>query len=75
MKNTTTKSPTMTIYRNWRISSTISKANGTVIEVLEDGPHILYRSCKGGLCRYSDDLWMAEIYCEHLAGNTTTDRP
>jgi hypothetical protein len=34
--------------------------------VLEDGPYILYRSCAGGLCRYSDDLWQAEIYIEHL---------
>ncbi len=63
----------MSIYRNWKISSTISKPSGATIEVLEDGPHILYRSCANGYCRYSDDLWQAEIYCDHLTGRVSSD--
>jgi hypothetical protein len=67
MKSTTMKMrTTMSIHRNWRVSQVISKRNGAFIDVLEDGPYILYRSCAGGLCRYSDDLWQAEIYIEHL---------
>lgn len=62
---------TMSIHRNWRISSVISKRDGAYIDVLEDGPHILYRSCAGGYCRYSDDLWQAEIYVEHLLAKIT----
>ena len=66
---------TMSIYRNWTISSTISKPNGAWIDVLEDGPYILYRSCAGGCCRYSDDLWMAEIYVEHLTAAMVPNPP
>jgi hypothetical protein len=36
--------------------------------VLEaEGAETLYRSCAHGYCRYSNDLWQAEIYCDHLA--------
>jgi hypothetical protein len=27
---------------------------------------IYYRSCVGGICRYSSDLWQAELYLDHL---------
>jgi hypothetical protein len=38
------------------------------IETLEpvDGGELYYRSCAGGMCRYSSDLWQAELYLDHL---------
>jgi len=38
------------------------------IETLEPagGGELYYRSCAGGTCRYSSDLWQAEIYLDHL---------
>jgi hypothetical protein len=27
---------------------------------------VYYRSCVGGTCRYSSDLWQAELYLDHL---------
>jgi len=38
------------------------------IETLEPagGGELYYRSCAGGTCRYSSDLWQAEIYLNHL---------
>ena len=29
---------------------------------------VYYRSCVGGTCRYSSDLWQAELYLDHLLG-------
>ena len=62
---------TMSIYHNWRVSDKLLRSTGAYIEILEDGPYILYRSCAGGYCRYSDDLWQAEIYVEHLLAKVT----
>jgi hypothetical protein len=38
------------------------------IETLEPagGGELYYRSCANGCCRYSSDLWQAEIYLDHL---------
>jgi hypothetical protein len=38
------------------------------IETLEPaaGGELYYRSCANGYCRYSSDLWQAEIYLDHL---------
>jgi hypothetical protein len=38
------------------------------IETLEpsDGGELYYRSCAHGMCRYSSDLWQAELYLDHL---------
>jgi hypothetical protein len=38
------------------------------IETLEPaaGGELYYRSCAGDTCRYSSDLWQAEIYLDHL---------
>lgn len=40
------------------------------IETLEpaEGGELYYRSCAHGICRYSSDLWQAEIYLDHLLG-------
>lgn len=42
--------------------------DGGIIETLEpaDGGELYYRSCARGYCRYSSDLWQAEIYLDHL---------
>jgi hypothetical protein len=41
---------------------------GGWIETLEpaDGGELYYRSCAHGICRYSSDLWQAELYLDHL---------
>ena len=41
---------------------------GGWIETLEPdgGGELYYRSCVGGICRYSSDLWQAELYLDHL---------
>ena len=42
--------------------------DGGWIETLEptDGGELYYRSCAQGICRYSSDLWQAELYLNHL---------
>jgi len=41
--------------------------DGGSIETLQcDGMEIYYRSCVGGICRYSSDLFQAELYLEQL---------
>ena len=41
--------------------------DGGYIETLDrPGMEIYYRSCAGGYCRYSSDLWQAELYLNHL---------
>ena len=42
--------------------------DGGYIETLEpeQGGELYYRSCANGYCRYSSDLWQAEIYLDHL---------
>lgn len=42
--------------------------DGGYIETLvpEGGGEVYYRSCAKGYCRYSSDLWQAEIYLDHL---------
>lgn len=42
--------------------------DGGYIETLEpaSGGELYYRSCASGYCRYSSDLWQAELYLTHL---------
>jgi len=42
--------------------------DGGWIETLQpaDGGELYYRSCAHGMCRYSSDLWQAELYLDHL---------
>ncbi len=44
--------------------------DGGCIETLEpeQGGELYYRSCAGGVCRYSSDLWQAELYLDYLLG-------
>lgn len=42
--------------------------DGGYIETLlpaEQG-EVYYRSCVGGICRYSSDLWQAEMYLDQM---------
>ena len=38
--------------------------DGSFIETLEpaDGGEMYYRTCYQGMCRYSSDLWQAQVY-------------
>lgn len=42
--------------------------DGGYIETLvpKQGGEVYYRSCAKGYCRYSSDLWQAELYLDHL---------
>lgn len=42
--------------------------DGGSIETLypKGGGELYYRSCAKGYCRYSSDLWQAELYLDHL---------
>lgn len=42
--------------------------DGGYIETLEppDGGEIYYQSCAQGRCRYSSDLWQADLYLNKL---------
>jgi hypothetical protein len=51
-----------------------SDRDGGYIETLdpEGGGELYYRSCAGGDCRYSSDLWQAELHLNQMLGKTTT---
>jgi len=42
--------------------------DGSYIEVLEpaEGGEMYYRTCYKGVCRYTSDLWQAEIYLHQM---------
>jgi hypothetical protein len=41
--------------------------DGGYIETLEpERGELYYRSCVGGICRYSSDLWQAELYLDQM---------
>jgi len=53
-----------------RILSRHDLSDGRCIEQLEDGQgRLLYRACSdgGGVCRYCEDLWMANMYADDLS--------
>ena len=45
--------------------------DGGFIETLEpaDGGELYYRSCIGDRCRYSSDLWQAELHLDRMLGH------
>lgn len=53
--------------QNPKVISRFELGDGT-IETLEpeDGGELYYRTCAYGLCRYSSDLWQAEVYLHQL---------
>lgn len=52
---------------NPTVISRIERDDG-LIETLEPdgGGELYYRSCARGYCRYSSDLWQAELYLDQL---------
>ena len=46
--------------------------NGRYIEqLLDDDGRVFYRACGGGVCRYCDDLWMAQVYADHVCPDSS----
>ncbi len=53
-----------------KILSRHDLSDGRCIEQLEDERGgLLYRACSdgGGICRYCEDLWMANVYADDLS--------
>ena len=48
------------------IISRIERDGGTIETLLPINGEIYYRSCVGSTCRYSSDLWQAELYLDQL---------
>ena len=47
---------------------------GFTIEQLENEfGHVFYRMCKGSICRYCEDEYMAYMYAENAGWNKFTD--
>ena len=46
------------------VLSRIEFDDGSFIETLEpaNGGEMYYRTCYKGMCRYSSDLWQAQVY-------------
>lgn len=46
------------------VLSKVEFDDGSYIETLEpaDGGEMYYRTCYKGMCRYSSDLWQAQVY-------------
>ena len=48
------------------IISTIERDGGTIETLEPKRGELYYRSCVGSVCRYSSDLWQAELYLDQL---------
>jgi hypothetical protein len=52
-----------------KVLDRMDRGNGRWIELLEHGfgEEPLYRACgqNGAICRYTNDLWQAEIYVQY----------
>ena len=48
------------------IISSIERDGGTIETMLPVKGEVYYRSCVGSTCRYSSDLWQAELYLNQL---------
>ena len=48
------------------VISLIEREGGTIETLMPTRGEIYYRSCVGGICRYSSDLWQAENYLDQL---------
>jgi hypothetical protein len=54
-----------------RVISRDELPGGRCIEQLEDeAGRVFYRACLGEVCRYCEDLWMAQVYADQVL-----DRP
>ena len=52
------------------IISRLDRDGGTIETLLPANGEIYYRSCVGSTCRYSSDLWQAELYLDQLLGRS-----
>ena len=48
------------------VISRTERDGGYVETLFREGMEIYYRSCVGGICRYSSDHFQAEIYLDQL---------
>lgn len=56
------------------VVTTIDLGQGFTIELLENEfGHTFYRMCKGSICRYCEDEYMAYMYAENAGWNRPTD--
>lgn len=56
------------------VVSIVNLGQGFTIEQLEDEfGHTYYRMCKGSICRYAEDEYIAYMYAEGAGWNKPTD--
>jgi len=56
------------------VVSIVDLGQGFTIEQLEDEfGHTYYRMCKGSICRYAEDEYIAYMYAEGAGWNKPTD--
>ena len=48
------------------VISRIERDGGSIETLHREGYELYYRSCVGGICRYSSDLFQAEIYLNQM---------
>ena len=48
------------------VISRTDRDGGTIETLMPINGEIYYRSCVGSTCRYSSDLWQAELYLDQL---------
>lgn len=48
------------------VISRIDRSGGTIETLQPPAGELYYRSCVGSCCRYSSDLWQAELYLDQL---------
>jgi len=55
-----------TIMTNAVVLSRTDRDHGYIETLQPERGEIYYRSCVGGVCRYSSDLWQAEMYLDQM---------
>jgi hypothetical protein len=48
------------------VISRTDRDGGFIETLLPTEGEVYYRSCVGGICRYSSDLWQAEMYLNEM---------
>lgn len=48
------------------VISSIARDGGIIETLQPERGELYYRSCVGSVCRYSSDLWQAELYLDQL---------
>jgi len=51
------------------IISRTDRDGGYIEALMPIKGELYYRSCVGSVCRYSSDLWQAELYLDQLLGH------